>query len=153
MKPDLFTMCSDYRIINTCFFKCINASNPWMNYLMTLWEHLRSFWRLRNGTKISDAKCVRCYLEQQSRGNQVGGICFRSPTVSQVWARLLMNFSLRQNNGPRKPEMFYIKFDCYHLNQARPSGRVGPQLGPVQSSAIQCVSCQSQMIKNLQHDY
>jgi hypothetical protein len=34
-----------------------------MNYLTTLWEHLRLFWRLRNGTKISDAKFVRCYPE------------------------------------------------------------------------------------------
>jgi hypothetical protein len=29
------------------------------------------------------------------------------------------NFSLRKNNGTRNPEMSYITFDCYHLNQAR----------------------------------
>jgi hypothetical protein len=29
------------------------------------------------------------------------------------------NFSLRKNNGPIKPEMLYMTFDCYHLNQAR----------------------------------
>jgi hypothetical protein len=28
-------------------------------------------------------------------------------------------FFFAKNNGPRKPEMFYIKFDCNHLNQAR----------------------------------
>jgi hypothetical protein len=61
-----------------------------MNYLMTLEEHLRLFCRLRKGTKISDAKFVSCYLElflgggsyENSRENEVGGICFRSPTVS-----------------------------------------------------------------------
>jgi hypothetical protein len=31
-----------------------------MNYLTTLKEHLRLFWRLRNDIKISDAKFVRC---------------------------------------------------------------------------------------------
>jgi hypothetical protein len=34
-----------------------------MNYLTKLWEHLTLFWRLKNGTKISDAKFVRCFLE------------------------------------------------------------------------------------------
>jgi hypothetical protein len=34
-----------------------------MSYLKTLWELLRLFWRLRNGTETSDAKFVRCYLE------------------------------------------------------------------------------------------
>jgi hypothetical protein len=52
------------------------------------------------------------------------------------------NFLFAKNNGPRKPEMFFVTFDCYHLDQARtrpgpehylcylvetrPSGRVGP---------------------------
>jgi hypothetical protein len=29
------------------------------------------------------------------------------------------NIFFVKKNGPRKPEMFYIKFDCYHLNQTR----------------------------------
>jgi hypothetical protein len=66
-----------------------------MNYLTTLKKHLKLFWRLRNGTKISDAKSVRCYLEQfigggsyeSPRENQVGGICYRSPNpISQAHA-------------------------------------------------------------------
>lgn len=28
LKPDLFTMCPDYRIINTYFFQRINTINP-----------------------------------------------------------------------------------------------------------------------------
>jgi hypothetical protein len=63
-----------------------------MNYVTTLKEHLRLFWRLRNGTKVSDAKFIRRYLElflgggsyENPRENQVGGICFRSPTVSRA---------------------------------------------------------------------
>jgi hypothetical protein len=34
-----------------------------MNYLTVLQEHVRLFWRLRNGTKISNAKSVRFYLK------------------------------------------------------------------------------------------
>jgi hypothetical protein len=63
-----------------------------MNYLTTLFEHLRLFWSLRNSIKISDAKFVRCYLElfvgggryENARENWVSGICFRSPTVSRA---------------------------------------------------------------------
>lgn len=32
-------------------------------------------------------------------------------------AQLRTNF-LPKNNGPRKPDMFYITFDYFHLNQA-----------------------------------
>jgi hypothetical protein len=28
-------------------------------------------------------------------------------------------FFAKKKNGPRKPEMFYIKFDCYYLNLGR----------------------------------
>jgi hypothetical protein len=53
---------------------------------------MKLFSRLRNGTKISDAKFGKCYLElflgegsyENSRENQVGEICFRSPTVSRA---------------------------------------------------------------------
>jgi hypothetical protein len=43
---------------------------------------------LKNGTKISDVKFVRCYLELFLGGgnyeeNQVSGICFRIPNVSR----------------------------------------------------------------------
>jgi hypothetical protein len=45
-------------------------------------KHLRLFWRLRNGTKISNAKFARCYLElflggssyENLQENQVCGI-------------------------------------------------------------------------------
>jgi hypothetical protein len=43
------------------------------------------------------------------------------------------NFFFAKKNGPRKPEMFYITFDCYHLNPARTrtlSVLPGPALGP-----------------------
>jgi hypothetical protein len=30
------------------------------------------------------------------------------------------NFFFAKKNGPKKPEMFYITFDCYHLKQAEP---------------------------------
>jgi hypothetical protein len=51
-----------------------------MDYLITLKEYLKLFWRLRKGTNISDVKFVRCYLElflggssyKNSGENQVG---------------------------------------------------------------------------------
>jgi hypothetical protein len=100
-----------------------------MNHLTTLLKHLRLFWRWGNGIKISDAKFIRRYLElflgggryKNLRENQVGGICFRSPTVSGA----ANNFSLRKKNAPRKPEIFYTTFDCYHLDQDRT--RPGPE--------------------------
>jgi hypothetical protein len=64
-KPDFLLFRSiynvpDYRIVNTFFFWFANARNPWMNYLTMLQKHLTLFWRLRNGTEISDAKFVWC---------------------------------------------------------------------------------------------
>jgi hypothetical protein len=100
-----------------------------MNCLTMLFKHLTLFWCLRNGTKISDAKSLRCYLElfpgggiyENTRENQVGGICFRTLTVSRAWdeRNYDYSFSLRKRNGPRRPEMFYITFDCSQLNQTR----------------------------------
>jgi hypothetical protein len=67
-----------------------------------------------------------------------------SATTNYLWKR----------NGPRKPEMFYITFHCYHLNQVQtwpgpehylcsqawPLGQVGPRLEarprPVQTSNL-----------------
>jgi hypothetical protein len=54
-----------------------------MNYLMMLKDHLRLFWHLRNGIKLSDVKFVRSYLElflkdgsfENPQENQVGGFC------------------------------------------------------------------------------
>jgi hypothetical protein len=53
------------------------------------------------------------------------------------------NFFFAKKNGPRKPEMFYITFDCYNLNQARTRHgpehylctRPGPRARPVQTSS------------------
>jgi hypothetical protein len=53
------TVLSDAR-----FFYCINASNPWVNYLTRSSEYVRLFWCWRNGTKISDAESVTWYLEE-----------------------------------------------------------------------------------------
>jgi hypothetical protein len=100
-----------------------------MNYLTTLYEHLRLFWRLRKGTKISDVKFVRCYLELFLGGaatkipdkiKSVGFVSGARLCHEQSWAQLLITFSLRKKRmAPVKPEMFYITFDCYHLNPAR----------------------------------
>jgi hypothetical protein len=49
--------------------------------------------------------------------------------MSATW----IAFSLRKKNGPRKTEMFYMAFDCYHLNPAQTwtlSVLPGPALGP-----------------------
>jgi hypothetical protein len=49
------------------------------------------------------------------------------------WTQLQITFSLRNNNCPRKPEMFYIKFDRYHSNSAQTrtlSVLTGPRPGP-----------------------
>jgi hypothetical protein len=43
------------------------------------------------------------------------------------WAQLRITFSLRKKNDSRKPEIFFLTFDCYHLNQART--RPGPRAG------------------------
>jgi hypothetical protein len=54
------------------------------------------------------------------------------------WAQLKITFSFRKNNGPRKPEMFYITFDCYNLNPARTrtlSVLPGPRPRSVQTSS------------------
>jgi hypothetical protein len=45
--------------------------------------------------------------------------------TSVRWAQLRITFYLRKNNCPRKFEMFYITFDCYHFNQKRT--RPGPE--------------------------
>jgi hypothetical protein len=39
------------------------VSDPWMNYLTTLYEYFKLFWHSRSGTEIPDAKCIRCNLE------------------------------------------------------------------------------------------
>jgi hypothetical protein len=99
-----------------------------------------------NGTQISDAKFVRCSLElflggggyEKSQENQVGGICFRSPTYHVRKMSSTTKNSLRKKNGTIKPEIFYKMFDCCHLNQARTqtlSVLPGPRArsGPVQT--------------------
>jgi hypothetical protein len=67
------------------------------------------------------------------------------------WAQLRITFYLWKKNGPRKPEMFYITFDCYHLNQARirtlsvlssPSPTLGPGSGPCRP--LPRMTCNSQ---------
>jgi hypothetical protein len=58
------------------------------------------------------------------------------------WAELRITFSLRENNGPRKPEMFSATFDCYHSNQARtrPDPNIicatRPETEPVQTDPL-----------------
>jgi hypothetical protein len=100
-----------YCVINTCFFSCINASNPWMNHLTTVWEHLRLFWRLGNGTKISDAKFVRCYLKlfRKSPRKSSRWDLFPEPdcVTSTRSEQLRITFNMRKKSGPRKPWMFY----------------------------------------------
>jgi hypothetical protein len=56
-------------------------------------------------------------------------------------AQRRITFSLRKKNAPREPEMFYIMFDCYHLNPAQIrtlSVLPGPwaRPGPVQISSL-----------------
>jgi hypothetical protein len=60
-----------------------------VDYLTTLKEHLRLFWRLSSGTKTQYANSLTCYLElflglgsyENLRENQVGWISTRNPTV------------------------------------------------------------------------
>jgi hypothetical protein len=33
IKSDIFAICPGYPIINAFLFQCLNATNPWMNYL------------------------------------------------------------------------------------------------------------------------
>jgi hypothetical protein len=56
-------------------------------------KRMMLFWRLRDGTKMSDAKFVRCYLELflgggsygNPRETQVGGVRFRDATLSRAY--------------------------------------------------------------------
>lgn len=98
-----------------------------MNYLTTHQEHPMLFWRLRNVTKISDAKFVRYHLEpylgggsyENTRENEVGGIgseakIYHERKMSETANNL---FFLRKINGPRTPKIFYATSDCFHLDQ------------------------------------
>jgi hypothetical protein len=92
-----------------------------------LGEHLRLFQRLRNGTKIPDAKCevlpravsgrrqLRKFLRKSSRWN----LFPESDSQERKTSAATNNFSLWKKNGPKEPEVFYVTFDCYHLKRAR----------------------------------
>jgi hypothetical protein len=133
-----------------------------MNYLTSLQEHLRLFCRLRNGTKISDAKFVRLYLEifpgggsyENPTENKVGGICFRSPTVSRAFHEQLSLFEIRMyQESPNVQNNTWLPSFELGSNPARTrtlcatrpgpragSGR-GPRVGPgplQTSSAVRC---------------
>lgn len=86
----------------------LNAQMPRMNYLTALKERMRLFWPLRNGTGISYAKFIRCYLDlslwrgsyKNPRGNQVD-----VGSVSGV--RLCHKHKVRANTN----EFFFEKKD------------------------------------------
>jgi hypothetical protein len=68
---------------------------------------------------ISGTACGRRQLKNHSE-NHIDGVCSRCPTVSRTYdeRQLRIIFPLRKKNGPRKPEMFCIMFECCHLNSA-----------------------------------
>jgi succinate dehydrogenase flavin-adding protein (antitoxin of CptAB toxin-antitoxin module) len=63
-----------------------------MNYLTTFKKRQRLFWRSRKGSKLSDDKLARYYIEvflregshENSRENQVDGVCILSLAVSSA---------------------------------------------------------------------
>jgi hypothetical protein len=63
-------------------------------------------------------------------------------------------FSLRKQNGLRKPETFCKTFDCYHLNPARTRTLSvlpgpGPALGPGRAEALARVDpCSSHRLRH-----
>jgi hypothetical protein len=92
-----------------------------MDCLTALKEHLILFWCLTDGRNVSDAKFVRCYLEQFWDGAAVK-IPEKIKSVGFVFGARLCherkvsattcNFSLRKRDDPSKPEMYYFAFDC-----------------------------------------
>jgi hypothetical protein len=85
--------------------------------------HLKLFRRVRNGTKISDAKFVGRFLElflgwgsyENPREYQVGKICNRSPTASCITLRITF---LRERGKKRMarqcPECTILRFTATH---------------------------------------
>jgi hypothetical protein len=102
-----------------------------MNYLTPLKEHLRLSRRSRQGTKLSEAKIVGCYLKlfpTEGLSDKIKSAGFVSevrPCQEHKVSVTTTNFLLRRKNGPIKPEMFYIRCDCYYLNEAQT--RPGPK--------------------------
>jgi hypothetical protein len=76
-----------------------------------------------------DAKFVRCYPElflgggsyENPQEYQVGGICFRRPTVSRAYDEHNYEelFPCEERMARESPKCSLFMFDCYQLNQAR----------------------------------
>lgn len=88
-----------------------------MDYLTTLKEHLRLFWRFKNRNKISDAKSVRCYVElflrwdshENPRENQIGRICFWSPRHEQKVTESMSDFFCEKKSPDKARNVpFYV---------------------------------------------
>lgn len=69
---------------------------------------------------------VWCHVEQFLGGgsceypqeNKVDGFCFCSRMYYEGKVTNANILSFEKKDGPRKPEVFYVRFDLYHLNQA-----------------------------------
>jgi hypothetical protein len=124
MKPELFTICP---IINTCFFWCIKASKPFnelLNDALRTSEVILTF-----EERYKDIGCLQgvisnCFWEgalRKSPRKSSRWDLFPEPdcVTSIRWAQLWVTFSTWKKNVARKPEIFYITFGRYNLNQAR----------------------------------
>jgi hypothetical protein len=94
-----------------------------MNCLMTLQEHLRLFWRLRNDTKISDAEFVRCYLDIFVGGGatkfpekikSVGFVARAQQCHEHKMSATTNNFFFTKKQWPEKALNVILRFDCYY---------------------------------------
>jgi hypothetical protein len=77
---------------------------------------------------MSDAKFVRCYVKLFLEGcsyenpeeNQVRFVAGAQLCHEHEMSATTINFFfVKTKNGPRKRELFCMKFDCYYLDQAR----------------------------------
>jgi hypothetical protein len=80
----------------------MNVGNLRINYLTTLKEHVKLFWRSGTGKKLPDSSFVRCYLElfltessyECPREDEVGGIYIQRPSIR--WGQLRFFFAKKE---------------------------------------------------------
>lgn len=111
---------------------------------------MRVFRRLRNGTKITDAMCVRCYLyfwkgaaTKIPRKSCRRNIFPKLDSVTSIrWAQPRITLSLRKKLIPRGRSQFYIS-RLIAIIWTRPEPEPEPyirhqtQAGPVLTSSVQ----------------
>lgn len=90
-----------------------------MNYSTTLLEHWALFWRLKNGTKISDTKIVWKNLKLFLWRGQLRKSSRKSNRCHSICTHLRTPMPLRECSGSGGPEMCQKLFDCLNLKEAR----------------------------------